>query len=64
MSNLSQSDALVVYRLYVLSTSSSNYTKIRFRPGLRPEPRWRSLRRFPRTPVSYRINRHSRRDNI
>jgi len=30
--------------------SSSNFTKIRCRPGLRPGPRWGSLRRSPRPP--------------
>ena len=30
--------------------STSKYSKTRFRPGLRPGPRWGSLRRSPRPP--------------
>jgi len=32
-------------------SDSSRVHQIRFRPGLRPGPRWGSLRRFPRPPI-------------
>ena len=35
---------------YQVCFSSSKYTKTRFLPGLRPGPRWGSLRRSPRPP--------------
>ena len=37
----------VAIRCVFFQASSSKYSKIRFRPGLRPEPRWGSLRRSP-----------------